>query len=242
MPVRARKHNPFPRQGRRIEKRASSTDRGYDGRWRKARAEHLKNEPLCRPCAETWRVTAAQEVDHIIPHKGSMALFWDRENWQSICRDCHERKSALEAQGASVTPRSLVSPVKPLVVVCGPPAAGKTTYVRTHAHEGDLVIDLDDMAEKSGKPLHELNTAQRMNLIRRRNEVLSAFCEGRTNHPRCWLIATAGTFRQRKFWKELGAEVVVLHPGAVVCKQRIREDTRPTSVAQSRMAAVDRWH
>lgn len=32
---------------------------------------------------------AAVEVDHIEPHKGSAALFWDIENWQGLCRYHH---------------------------------------------------------------------------------------------------------------------------------------------------------
>jgi len=33
-------------------------------------------------------------VDHIIPHRGSKALFWAKSNWQALCFDCHARKSA----------------------------------------------------------------------------------------------------------------------------------------------------
>jgi 5-methylcytosine-specific restriction protein A len=35
-------------------------------------------------------------VDHIIPHKGDKKLFWSRDNWQSLCLSCHNRKSATE--------------------------------------------------------------------------------------------------------------------------------------------------
>ena len=29
------------------------------------------------------------------------------------------------------------------IVVCGPPASGKTTYVKQHMIPGDIVVDLD---------------------------------------------------------------------------------------------------
>jgi 5-methylcytosine-specific restriction protein A len=32
-------------------------------------------------------------VDHIIPHRGDQYLFWDQENWQALCKDCHDRKT-----------------------------------------------------------------------------------------------------------------------------------------------------
>ncbi len=35
----------------------------------------------------------ANEVDHIKPHNGDLALFWDESNWQSLCKACHSRKT-----------------------------------------------------------------------------------------------------------------------------------------------------
>jgi len=39
-------------------------------------------------------------VDHIIPHRGDLALFWDeKNNWQALCHRCHSRKTAREDGG-----------------------------------------------------------------------------------------------------------------------------------------------
>ena len=38
-------------------------------------------------------------VDHIIPHKGDEALFWDEDNLQSLCTPCHNQKTAREDGG-----------------------------------------------------------------------------------------------------------------------------------------------
>jgi 5-methylcytosine-specific restriction protein A len=38
----------------------------------------------------------AEVVDHIKPHKGDMTLFWDENNWQSLCKMHHDRKTILE--------------------------------------------------------------------------------------------------------------------------------------------------
>ena len=37
-------------------------------------------------------------VDHIIPHRGDMKLFWDRKNWQPMASSpCHtSRKQSME--------------------------------------------------------------------------------------------------------------------------------------------------
>lgn len=70
--------------------RQSAARRGYDRRWAAARAYYLREHPLCRYCAELGRTTIATVVDHKIPHKGDLRLFWDRENWQSLCKLCHD--------------------------------------------------------------------------------------------------------------------------------------------------------
>jgi 5-methylcytosine-specific restriction endonuclease McrA len=41
----------------------------------------------------------ALEVDHKIPHKGNLELFWNRNNWQVLCGACHARKTATEDGG-----------------------------------------------------------------------------------------------------------------------------------------------
>lgn len=38
----------------------------------------------------------ATVVDHIIPHRGNMELFWRRENWQPLCEKHHNVKTAKE--------------------------------------------------------------------------------------------------------------------------------------------------
>jgi len=72
----------------------------HSPRMRKARLVFLAANPLCVFCARVGRVEAATVVDHKIPHKGDYKLFWDRDNWQGLCKQCHDRhKQALEKSG-----------------------------------------------------------------------------------------------------------------------------------------------
>ena len=48
---------------------------------------------------KTNKVTAATVVDHVIPHKGDKALFWDTSNWQAMCAPCHSSKTVKEDMG-----------------------------------------------------------------------------------------------------------------------------------------------
>lgn len=58
------------------------------------RLRFLRQYPLCKHCQDKDRVTAAQEVDHIIPlHKGGPDV---DSNKQSMCAECHKVKTAID--------------------------------------------------------------------------------------------------------------------------------------------------
>jgi len=76
--------------------RGSAASRGYDWRWQKASKLYLANHPLCAECQRQGRVKVAALVDHIEPHRGDYGLFWDYSNWQSLCKECHNIKTASE--------------------------------------------------------------------------------------------------------------------------------------------------
>lgn len=76
--------------------KGSSSARGYTWAWTKARNAFLSSHPLCVMCLamKPQRVTAANVVDHIVPHQGDQGLFWDEANWQSLCRSHHDTEKA----------------------------------------------------------------------------------------------------------------------------------------------------
>ena len=71
----------------------------YRYRWQKTSKYFLSHNPLCVECKKNDKVTAATVTDHIIPHKGDKKLFWDRSNWQALCKRCHDKKTAKEDGG-----------------------------------------------------------------------------------------------------------------------------------------------
>jgi 5-methylcytosine-specific restriction protein A len=77
-------------------RRSNSAERGYGHRWRVTRKGYLQKHPLCVACEKKGRVEPATDLDHIIPHRGDMELFWDRSNWQGLCETCHSTKTATE--------------------------------------------------------------------------------------------------------------------------------------------------
>ena len=100
MPSKPPKHLPHKvvanphrlRRGR--EKRLSAHAMGYDNRWRKIRKIFLESNPLCVVCKRPATV-----VDHRVPHRGDPGLFYNEHNFQSMCKSCHDAKTAREDGG-----------------------------------------------------------------------------------------------------------------------------------------------
>ena len=74
----------------------SASSRGYGRAWQKASKAYLAAHPLCVNCMKEGRYTKATVVDHIVPHRGDETLFWDQNNWQALCKKCHDRKTWTE--------------------------------------------------------------------------------------------------------------------------------------------------
>lgn len=83
-----------PSLGTSAQRRLNSYQRGYTHRWDRVRRLFLLANPTCVKCGRL-----ANTVDHIRPHRGSRALFWDVTNWQPMCARCHSRKTVTRDGG-----------------------------------------------------------------------------------------------------------------------------------------------
>lgn len=72
-------------------RRPSSSQGGYNSRWRASSKAFLSGSGHERYVSCGMPATM---VDNRIPAKGDMALFWDRSNWQPMCRRCNLSKNA----------------------------------------------------------------------------------------------------------------------------------------------------
>ena len=258
------------------EPRKSARERGYDSRWRKARAQYLAAHRLCAVCLAQGVTTAAAVVDHIRPHRGDMNLFWDRSNWQPLCRRCHDSVKRLEEAaelrdqsraysseigldgwpvderhpaisgrlpkryGWSI-PDGLEPSAVPVVLVCGPPGAGKTTHARERARPGDLVIDFDDCLEAVGGVRWDRRQALRKRAMARRDRLIRSLSTRADGVA--FLIVMAPTAAERAAWIEaLGrGDTRVIATPADECRRRILTDPARADAREELLAAVDRW-
>jgi 5-methylcytosine-specific restriction protein A len=130
-----------------------------------------------------------------------------------------------------------------VILICGPPAAGKSTYVRARAGRDDIVIDLDMIAREHGwgrnRPASELAM-----LLTDRNGRLAALAKEPPERV-AWVILGAPAPSLRQWWAEaLGVrphDMIVLTPSRQELYRRIRSDPDRKHVQQQHFALVDKW-
>jgi 5-methylcytosine-specific restriction protein A len=213
-------------------------------RWRAIRAAFLAENPLCVMCEAQGKAAPATICDHIEPHKGDRALFWSGP-FQALCKYHHDVKTIMEDgglnSGASNHPEWLPKPACPVITVCGPPGAGKTTWCRDNRQRWDAVIDLDDyFIDLCGVHGHDADRQYLNAAIRLRNSALADLTTKRQG--RALFIASAPAQAERDWWQaKLGGEVVLVDPGKDVCLARVAHHRRNLVVRWYEQAQANAW-
>lgn len=116
-----------------------------------------------------------------------------------------------------------------LVVVTGPPTAGKSSWISGHAKSRDIVIDLDRIAlalAGPGADDHDHDAT----LLRVAHKARFAAINEAVSHldeADVYLIHTLPGARHRARYRRLGARIVVVDPGEDVVMQRVRDLRQP---------------
>ena len=111
-------------------------------------------------------------------------------------------------------------------VIKGPPCAGKSTYIREHAAEGDLRVDFDLLAECLGNTKrHDAEGLIKEAAFKAREGAISEALK----HPdlESWIIHTAPTAAQMQAYEAAGAEIIELDVSREECLRRAEADDRP---------------
>lgn len=86
-----KKHNKYSRE-HGLHHQGSANDRGYDARWQRYRAVYLAEHQMCSLRLDSGCTLVADCIDHIKPHEGNRAVFWDTDNHQPSCIHCNSVK------------------------------------------------------------------------------------------------------------------------------------------------------
>ena len=118
-----------------------------------------------------------------------------------------------------------------VVLVAGPPCAGKTTYVREHIRSGDLVLDRDRLEEALTETPGVLDeaigqfVASAFYAVLKKNRVRSLLTFGDADRT-LWVQECAPRRETRRRYLQMNGpttEVVVLDTPKEVCEVRARE-------------------
>lgn len=91
------------RDDRRSPEAAAARRLYKTARWQRLRQMALnRDKGLCRYCNGQGRTVPAEVVDHIQPHRGDHARFYDLDNLQSLCRPHHDATKQAEERGGYV--------------------------------------------------------------------------------------------------------------------------------------------
>lgn len=120
-----------------------------------------------------------------------------------------------------------------IIIVTGPPGAGKTTYAKQNRQPGDIVIDLDYLAaalmlsdQKNGDHSEVLSTA-----IAIRDFLIDQIASGKLTFNRAIIVTASNS---RKIQQLTGGRIVTIDPGIEETMRRIDADQVNESMRRKR--------
>lgn len=184
--------------------------------WKHKRQEILERDyGLCQRCG-----MEAELVDHIIPSKDDWNDRLDNDNLQSLCRRCHKAKTKREWMKHHKGMKRYMN----INVICGLPASGKSTYVKRHMTEHDLIYDYDSMMHAlSGLPMQQGNHDIHDYITLFFDQMLRKLKAEQTFNN-VWIIRTLPDKRIDTLlsnYHKINHIVIMTDPN--VCEQRLRE-------------------
>jgi hypothetical protein len=119
-----------------------------------------------------------------------------------------------------------------VTLVCGPPCAGKNTWVTEHAQPGDLVVDLDALYQAvNAHPTrddHDQPAPLTPFTLDARDAILHRLLHGDHNLRAAWIIHSAPHPQTRAEWQQRGARVVMINADQDTLTRRAQAH-RPTA-------------
>lgn len=126
-----------------------------------------------------------------------------------------------------------------LIVVTGPPASGKSTWVKAHAKPSDIVLDYDLVAQSISGPGadRQAHSKAAESVAHRMRFAGIEEAKHHLDKVDVYLIHTMPQAKALAEYRRLNARIVEIDPGKEVVMQRVAAMRRPAL-----MAVVTRWY
>ncbi len=219
--------------------------------WERIREAYLAyRHGLCERCGAGGKIVHHKQ--RLTPqniHDPSVTLSFD--NLELLCHNCHNKEHNIIAtpsrnpelafdENGDLVHKAVLSNRKVLLIT-GPPLAGKTTYALQRMERGDLLVDLDHIwAALSGLALHDKPPPLLRTVWDVRDALYDHIRSRRGDWSRAFVIATAPERRTREeLIQRLRAEHIMLLPSIDECLRRLAASDRPDKAQQERL--VREW-
>lgn len=254
-----------------MAQRPSARLRGYTTKWEKESKAYLALHPHCVTCGKPATLVDHKTPHHGDQHlfwsrsnwqpmcascHGRKTVRHDGGFGREVNPDWMPR-SACDENGRPLDrghwwnndtselflPRDLRRSLPELTIISGPPASGKSHWVRQNADPDDVVIDVDQIRrEITGRQDRTFSRVITDRALEERNRRLRALAADH-QHKRAFFIVTAAKGEVRRDWAaRLGAarSILVLTPPHI-CLRRVTEDPGRMAIQAGQVGAIERW-
>lgn len=207
-----------------------TSSRGYGGLHRRERAKWVRRQKAgetlyCARCHEPIQPGQQWDLGHV---DGTI-----RTNHSQWSGPEHARAKDCTAGGNRATKGRMTKRPNNIYLVTGPPASGKSTWVREHAQPGDITIDFDAIANvltpPDGKPHKHTPAVQAITKAARQAAIDAALS---TPDVDVYIIHSAPGAQTLQRYQTLGAHVITVDPGEDIVLARCRAE-RPWQIQQA---------
>ena len=219
--------------------RKRKPDRFYGtSAWKRLRKQVIEDQPICAwpGCSEASKI-----CDHVL--RRAWGGSDERSNLQGLCVKHHGQKSWEETQPlARAHPKGMLPVLGPLVMVCGSPGSGKSSYAIELVGK-DRVIDIDLIkAGLAGSDKYQAKKEFIGPALVLRNHALRELSKRAFTEPVA-LVIGAPTARERARWAAMlkPRVVVVMETPADEVIRRIHADPERQHCVDEHSGYVATW-
>lgn len=138
------------------------------------------------------------------------------DNVKLTCKACHDKEHNRFCGGHKKKENGIY-------IVCGPPMAGKTTYVKQNMAAGDIVLDMDKLyAAVSFLDMYDKPDNLKYNVFAIKNLIVNQIKTRYGNFKNAWIIGGyANRVERERIAYDLGAEIILIDATKEECMKRL---------------------